>query len=285
MFRTLLGSALLLALAATSSAQSLEFWTAAGSSTNVDASLDGASINDHLVTSDYSGFVGQVGLLPTNATALSGVAPGTAGIFEGDSGGLFSGTRGLVGFDIDSETSFFTSANLGQTFIYQALDFATANAIFQADGVSHYIAGRLLHAAYLLESYFAAAHAGDNLDAAALQVAIWEVLYDVTPNVGTGNGNYYVRNNVGSSIDRDEANAVIATANAWLAEAALNNWGGASYDPADRVIFWLDPTNATTKGSVITLNPAGSNLVLVPEPSSALLALAGLSGALLRRRR
>lgn len=285
MFRIIARAALALSLTAVGHAQSLEFWTAAGSSSSVDAALDGASISDHLVTSDYSGFVGEVGLMPTTPGALSSVAPGTPGTFEGDSGGLFSGTRGLVGFDIDSETPFHASASLGETHIYQALDFASANAIFQADGVSHYIAGRLLRAAYLLENYYATASSGNHLDAAAMQAAIWEVLYDLVPNVGTGEGNYYVRNNVGSSIQQDEANAVIATANAWIAEAELNNWGGPGYDPGNRVIFWLDPNHTANKGSVITLNPSGSSLILVPEPSTALLALFGLGAAVLRRRR
>ncbi|QTN31300.1 hypothetical protein HZ994_02805 [Akkermansiaceae bacterium] len=262
----------------------LEFWSISGQSADVDGAVDGLQVPDHLGGNNYNGYVGQLVIMPTDPSLMGGLTPSAPGLVEGDTGGTYQQVRGIAVFCIDSETAFLTSANQSVTHTYVGSDFATANSRYINEGVSQYRPGALLRAAYLIDRFYDQVHAAGDIEAAALQTAIWEVLYDAAPDVETGQGNYYVRNNTGNSVLDGRANQIIAITDGWFASAASDNWGGPGYDPTDRVIFWIDPTNPNNNQSVISLNP-WDGPVPVPELGTSIAFSFGLMIALLRRRR
>jgi len=262
----------------------VEFWSISGQSVDVNGAVDGAQVADHLGGNNYNGYVGQLVIMPTDPSLMGSLAPSAPGMIVADSDGAYQNVRGLAGFCIDSETSFLTSANRSSPRIYVGLDYATANSRYISQGVSQYRPGGLLRAAYLMDKFYDQVHAGGDIDAAALQAAIWEVLYDATPNVTTGQGNYYVRNNTGNGTLDSRANQIIAMTGGWFSSAASDNWGGAAYNPTNRVVFWLDPGNPNINQSIITLNP-WNGPVPVPEVGSTVAFAFALQFALFRRRR
>jgi hypothetical protein len=268
----------------------VEFWTLSGNSSDVNGALDGRTVADRLNSNSYNGYVGEMILMPVDSAFLGSLLPDAPGLVEADGDGAYGGVRGIVGFCIDSETAFATSADLTDIHTYVPLDYATANSRYNGvnngsgNGVPFYLNGGLLRAAYLMDQFYESAHAGGEIQAAALQAAIWEVLYDATPSVDTGDGNYYVRNNTTSFITNANSNDIIAITDAWFASANADNWGGASYDPTGRVIFWLDPTDTDFNQSIITLNPF-EGPVPIPEPGTSMTIAMGAGALLLRRRR
>lgn len=229
-------------------------------------------------------------LTPTDPNFLGGLAPDAPGLIEGDADGAYSGVRGIVGFCIDSETGFRNSSSRTDFNSYVPLDYTEANSRYNGinngsgNGVAFYRDGGLLRAAYLMDKFFESAHAGGDTRAAALQTAIWEVLYDGNASVDTGDGNYYVRNNTGDSGTDNISNNIIGITDGWFAQAEADNWGGPGYDPTDRVIFWLDPTDTDNNQSIITLNPF-EGPVPVPESGSAFLLAVGAMALVLKRDR
>ncbi|MGB6223372.1 hypothetical protein [Haloferula sp.] len=266
-------------------AQTVNFWSAQGDSTDVNAALFGGTVFDHLGGSNYSGYIGEMALIPTEPGILSDAAPGARGMASMDGDGLYGGARGFVGFCIDSETPFLTSSSLSDTFDYQPLSFAAANSRFQADGVNFYISGSLKRAAYMIETFYDDARAAGELGGASLQAGIWEVLYDANPSVSSESGNYYIRNNIGLTQQQNDSNAIIALVNSWFTQAESDNWGGTDYAPDDSVIFWVNSENSQTNQSIISLRVEGTPLISVPEAGSSIMLLGSLSLLMMNRRR
>lgn len=262
------------------------FFAQSGNHSSLNGALDGTTVADQLGLSPYDGFVGELALIPVDSSALASVPSGTAGMITADNGGTFSNRRGLAGFCIDSETGFLTSSSSSssQHRSYEALSFSSANARYLSEGTHYYLADGLKRAAYLLENFYNSAHNGSDVEAAALQSAIWEVLYDSNPNVSLNQGNYFIRTDVGNNSAKNTAKDVAAQANSWLTAAKNANWGGSTYDPANRVLFWLDPNNSQLNQSIITLNPANWTPTPVPEAEGVAL-FAGSFGLLLLVRR
>ena len=263
----------------------INYWSQAGNHSTVNGALDGATVADQLGLNSYNGFIGELVVMPTDASRLSGVASGTSGMVTADSDGIFSGKRGLAGYCIDSATSFNVSTSLGETYTYESYSYVAANARYLSENVAYYNDGGLKRAAYLMETFYATAHTGGDLEAAALQAAIWEVLYDGTPSVTLNSGDYFIRTNTGNNAARNLAAQVRNQANTWLGSAAAAGWGGASYDPGNNVLFWLNPTALNINQSIITLNPTGSAITAVPEPRSWVVIAAGVGMLGLVRRR
>jgi hypothetical protein len=273
----------------TSHAQ-VEFWTLSGNSADVNGVADGATVADRLNSNSYNGYVGEMVLMPMDPDFLGSLSPDAPGLIEADSNGNYSGVRGIIGFCIDSETAFKTSATNMNFNSYVPLDYTAANNRYNGinngsgNGVPFYLSGGLLKAAYLMDKFFEAAHSAGDAEAAALQTAIWEVLYDANASVNTGNGFYYVRNNTGNGTANALSNNIIGITNAWFNAAEADNWGGSSYDPTDRVLFWLDPIDTDNNQSIITLNPF-EGPVPVPEVNTAVALTFGIGILLLFRRR
>lgn len=121
-------------------------------------------------------------------------------------------------------------------------------------------------AAWLLNTYAPGIHtSGNGLESAALQVAIWEAISDNDHNLSTG---YFTLLTTNTYTSAAVAQAIYDQANVYL--STLFYSGG--YHTS--VATWLDATTATG---------GGQDQIATPEPSS--LALLGLAGLFIRRRR
>ncbi|MEM9235907.1 MAG: PEP-CTERM sorting domain-containing protein [Verrucomicrobiota bacterium] len=282
---SLLQTAFALGFGGLACAQGFQFNGITGVNSATDDSIGGWTIADQYLGSNFSGYAGEMSLIFANDGDVPSGIGVPRGTFVGDAGGAYAGDLGLVVFCIDINTGFRESASPAETFSYEAHTFASAESRYLAEGVTGYRSGGLLRAAYLIENFYDAAHAGGDLGAAALQAAIWEVLTDGDPSLAPGDDNYFLRNNSPQSVLNLRTDQMVALTDTWFADAVANNWGGAGYDPGNRVAFWLDPTNVNLNQSVISLNPDTMSLSLVPEPGSALLVMIGGVLSLMRRRR
>ena len=154
---------------------------------------------------------------------------------------------------------------------------------YLSEGVGGYAAGGR-SGDLLMEHYYSTASSRGDVTTAALQAAIWELLTDTQPSLAQGQGSYFVRNDTSDAYPNQRSNEIVAWTELWFAEAGAADWGGADYDPADKVIFWLDPDSTQANQSVITLNPDFNAFRAVPEPGVALFVLVALTVAALRRR-
>ena len=268
-------------------AQNLEFNRVSGVNPDTDGAIDGWSVADQFNGQAYSGYVGELSLIFANSGDYPANFGEARGAFTADAGGSYSGIPGLVVFCIDSTSPFDTSSFPGDSSFYQPMNLQGANQRFLAEGVEGYLNGGLLRAAYLLETFYDIAHNGSDAEAAALQAAIWEVLTDITPDLSPNSGNYFLRteSEQASPLLAQRTAQMLAITDAWFAAAEADDWGGPSYDPGDRVAFWLDPNDVNEQQSVISLNPASSGITLVPEPSVMYLVFLGFLAALRRARR
>lgn len=265
--------------------QRFEFNSVSGVNSATDDSIDGWSISDSFLGDEFSGYSGELALIFANDEDVPGGIGTPRGTFRGDTGAAYAGRLGLVVFCADPSTEFRSSSSPSVKFTYEAHSLASAERRYLTEGVSGYRAGGLLRAAYLIENFYDQAHAAGDAQAASLQSAIWEVLTDTTPSLSPGEGNYFLRNDTGLAVIDLRSDEMIAVTNSWFAAAIADDWGGPSYDPGNRVAFWLDPTNVNLNQSVISLNPDTDALILVPEPSSALLVMLGGLMLVGRRRR
>lgn len=283
--KSLLSPFFALCLGGAAGAQVFQFNGLSGVNPAVDDSIDGWTIADQFDGGDLSAYAGELSLIFANDEDVPSGLGVPRGTFVGDADGAYAGKLGLVVFCTDINTGFRTSANPDDVFAYEAHSLAAAESRYLAEGVTDYYSGGLRRAAYLIENYYDVAHDGDDLGAAALQAAIWEVLTDETPSLAPGADTYFLRNDTSQGTLNDRTNQMVALTDTWFADAVANDWGGSSYDPGDRVAFWLDPTNINLNQSVISLNPDSENLTLVPEPGSSMLVMIGGVLSLLRRRR
>jgi hypothetical protein len=120
-------------------------------------------------------------------------------------------------------------------------------------------------AAWLLNTYAAAIHgSGTGIEAAALQVAIWEAISDNDHNLTTG---YFTLLTTGEYTGVAVAEAIMAQANDYLGHL----FSGGGYNTS--VATWLRVTDGYR----------GQDQITTPEPSS--LMLLSLAGLFVRRRK
>lgn len=123
-------------------------------------------------------------------------------------------------------------------------------------------------AAWLLNSLASSVTTG--LQAAALQVAIWEALYDNDHNLSTGS--FTIVTTDAAYTGAAQALAIASQANAYLNQLFSAGAPNGQYYTSTAV--WLDST---------TVAGRGQDQITTPEPSS--LMLLGLGGLFVRRRK
>lgn len=137
--------------------------------------------------------------------------------------------------------------------------------------------------ALLYNTWQAAVFALGNIQAAGLQLAIWELLYDTDFNLSATTGSFYVRND--SNVDGLAARA--------YAQSLINGTAGIT-GAVTTAGAWFDPLDGQGFSGIVPGNkqgligiPAGGGQVDTPEAGEyALLAagILGLVGDYLRRR-
>lgn len=255
------------------------FWVQTGEESPYDQILYGTTVRNHGNGINWPGYNGQTVIIPTDQSVFTGMPGNTRGSVTVPSSGPFADNIGLVTFCIDWMTDLRVSDNTNEIYDYRSYNYLAAESRYASEPVASYLPGGLLRAAYLLEEFFD--EVNDDISGAALQAAIWEVLYDTSLNLDHGEGNFYIRTN--EDVDGTEI-AVANQGNEWLTLASAANWGGASYNPGTRVIFWLDPEDTDNNQSLISLNPANFTIE-IPEPSTSILLISSIALGALRRRR
>jgi hypothetical protein len=125
-----------------------------------------------------------------------------------------------------------------------------------------------------------------NIDAAAMQLGIWEILYEGT------NGNYDVtsgtfKSNYAGYVSSDDFSAAQTLANSWLHNTVSGTWTG----PAGKALGYLYSPGAQSQVFLRDLEQGEKGILggpgAVPEPSQWALLISGfgLAGFAARRRR
>ena len=259
------------------------FYPVSGGNSSVNAALDGITVYDSFNGHQGHAFAGEMGLVFADQAAYTG-AQTPANTFRADADGALPNYLGLWGYCVDFNSPWKDSSSQSRQF--RATTVSEADRIYSQQGVTGYLSGGLYRAAYLIDSFSSLVNSQGDIEATALQTAIWEVLYDSQPDVTTGN--YFVRNQLSNTTLANQMTQVRDTANGYLAAAAAENWGTDSFDPDSRAVVWMTTDLQTSAfQSLLTVNPQGMPVQYgdpVPEASSLLLGmLAPL--ALIRRRR
>ncbi|MBN8460516.1 MAG: hypothetical protein J0M04_22020 [Verrucomicrobia bacterium] len=259
------------------------FYPTSGGHSAVNAALDGMTVYDSFRGHDSRAYAGEMGLVFADQSSYTG-AQTPANTFRADADGPLSGDLGLWGYCVDYSSPWTDSATQSRQF--RATTVSDADLLYTQQGVTGYQTGGLFRAAYLIDAFASSVNAQGDTEAAALQTAIWEVLYDGQPDVTQGS--FYVRNQLSNSYQVGLMNQVRGLANGYIAAAASENWGVGSFDPDNRVVVWMT-TNLQTSAfqSLLTVNPQATPVQYgnpIPEPSAFLLGLVAPL-ALIRRRR
>lgn len=259
------------------------FYPVSGGNSSVNAALDGITVYDSFNGHQGHAFAGEMGLVFADQGTYTG-SQTPANTFRADSDGALPNYLGLWGFCVDFNSPWKDSSS--QSRLFRATTISEADRIYSQQGVTGYLSGGLYRAAYLIDSFSSWVNSQGDIEATALQTAIWEVLYDAQPDVTQGS--YYVRNQLSNTTLANQMTQVRNTANGYLAAAASENWGVGSFDPDNRVVVWMTTDLQTSAfQSLLTVNPPGMPVEYgdpVPEPSALLFGmLAPL--ALIRRRR
>lgn len=259
------------------------FLPVSGGNPAVDAALDGITVYDSFRGEQSHAYAGEMGLVFADQGAYTG-SQTPANTFRTDTEGPLSNQLGLWGYCVDWSSPWKDSTT--QSRLFRATTVAEADQIYQAQGVAGYSAGGLFRAAYLIDSYASYVNTQNHIAAAALQAAIWEVLYDANPSVSQGQGTYFLRNQLPNSDLAATMSEVLNLANGYLSAAESENWGYGSFDANNRVVVWMTTDLQTSSfQSLLTVNPQGLPVQYgdpVPEPGSALLALLAAPLALFR---
>jgi hypothetical protein len=201
----------------------------------------------YALTSTTSGQFGQsvTNYFNSGASTYSGYTGAQLLTFTAGGGGTPTGyPTTFVGYCVDLENAFVNP----QDVLLKSTSNLTKNGISPNSGNK---------VAWLYNKF--ASTVTTNVQGAALQVAIWEALYDSTADLSTG---FY-------RIDGSQT-AVLTQANAYL--SAMNS----QYTPGSTAT-WFDAT------------PVGQDVIgpaAIPEPGlMSLLAGTGMSGLILLRRR
>lgn len=121
-------------------------------------------------------------------------------------------------------------------------------------------------AAWLFNNYAPVINAGGTgTDAAALQVAIWEALYDVTPNLSSGN--FTLLNQSGNAAVTSKAIAILTD---WWSAGPGGTFGTST-------ATWLDSPLGEGQDQIIAMP--------IPEPAAIILLGTGLLALARHRRR
>lgn len=202
----------------------------------------------------------QISLLPSPKRALVNVSLSGAGTYNYFAGELNWEWTSTVPNGYDPTfyaycVDLTTAVTAVETVAIRSTDLLVVSGIPDAGG----------KAAWLFNTYAPTVNvSGTSTDAAALQVAIWEALYDTSGDVTSGN---FTLNTAGD----------IAT-KAMTYLSALYSGGGAGYQTA--AATWLDAPLGYGQDQMA--------LMPVPEPTSLALCglgLLGLAGAIRRKRR
>jgi hypothetical protein len=162
------------------------------------------------------------------------------------------------------------------TFVVAPLQDAPKESAYPGDTGGPMGAGKANELAELFGQHYAdTLPVGNGVEREAMQLAIWNIIYDTDTSVSTGAGAFYA--------DGDVDPTAICIANCWLADAA---------NPLDQELYHADDLEALIgcggAQDQIVVNPTVTITTGVPQPAPALgggLLIAGLALTQWRRHR
>jgi hypothetical protein len=196
-------------------------------------------------------------------------------IWQGNSGNAapFTGTFNTYCIDLEENIYFGSS----YSFVIAPLADAPKESAYPGDTGGPMGAEKATEIEELFGQHYAdTLGVNDGVDCEAMQLAIWNIIYDTDTSVSTGDGTFYA--------DGDVDPNAIAIANSWLVDAA---------NPQDQALYQADDLEALIgcdgAQDQIVVNPLiPISTTSVPLPTSAMggsVLLAGLAASRLWRRR